>query len=86
MTNKFKITLDEAKDQLIVDDSPGLYEVKFEIGLSAIPSPLAQAAFFLLTHFYENRSASVVGQGVSAVELPEAVERLIAPYRSIFVV
>lgn len=70
----------------ITDDEPGLYEVTYTIGLSTIPAPLRQAALFLLTHYYENRGAVVVGQGVSATPLPEAVETLIVPYRSIFVV
>lgn len=63
------------------------WEITYKIGLGKNPpAPLIQAALFLLTHFYENRSAVVVGQGVSAIELPLGVESLIAPYREIFVI
>lgn len=44
-----------------------------------VPQTVRQAAFFLIGHYYSNRSAVVVG--ASAVELPVAVESLLNPHR-----
>lgn len=46
-----------------------------------IPAPLVQAMKLTIGHLYENREEVMVGQGIVAIELPRAVQRLISPYR-----
>lgn len=46
---------------------------------AAIPQGIKQAMLLTLTHWYENRSASIVG--TSAQEMPLAVQSLISAYR-----
>ena len=41
------------------------------------------AALFLIGHYYENRSAVLVGQGVAAIDIPQSVKSLLDPWRSI---
>lgn len=48
---------------------------------SDIPAPLVQAIKLTVGHLYENREEVMIGQGIVAIELPRAVERLISPYR-----
>jgi hypothetical protein len=42
---------------------------------------LDQAALMLVAHWFVNREAVAVGATAAAVELPLAVQMLIAPYR-----
>lgn len=49
-----------------------------------IPAPIRQAILLMVGHWYENRSASVIG--VSVATLPMAVDALLTPYRSWWVV
>jgi uncharacterized phiE125 gp8 family phage protein len=46
---------------------------------SSVPRPLRQAMLLLVSHWFENREAVVVGTIVT--ELPFAVKSLIAPFR-----
>lgn len=46
-----------------------------------VPNPLKQAILMLVSHWYENREAVVVGHtSTIATELPMAVKSLLAPY------
>lgn len=44
---------------------------------SAVPQRYKQAVLMLTGHYYENRESVVVGQGVSAIEVPQAVMRIL---------
>jgi len=47
-----------------------------------VPAPLRHAILLMIGHFYENRQSVYVDPSrVQAVELPQGVEALIAPYR-----
>lgn len=46
---------------------------------STIPDPIKHAILLLVSHWYQNRDAVVIGQ--QPTELPMAVAALIAPYR-----
>ena len=48
---------------------------------SDVPAPLIQAMKLTIGHLYENREAVVVGQGITAIELPQAAKALAWPYR-----
>lgn len=45
-----------------------------------LPSPLKQAMLLLIGHFYNSREPAIIGSSVS--ELPFAIDRLIAPYKT----
>ncbi len=47
----------------------------------AVPAPLKQAMLLLVEQWYKNRDIAVVGKSVTLVELPQAVDSLIANYR-----
>lgn len=47
----------------------------------SVPAPLKTAILLLVEHWYENRSAAVIGSAPAA--LPFAVDALIAPFRRI---
>jgi uncharacterized phiE125 gp8 family phage protein len=47
--------------------------------VSTVPDAIKQAMFLLIRHWFDNPSASVVGQTVA--KLPLAVDALLAPYR-----
>lgn len=49
--------------------------------LDPVPDWFQVAVGFLTTHYYENRSAVVIGQGISAIELPRAVGHILAQHR-----
>lgn len=59
------------------------YEVDFTAGYGSsgvdVPQPLRQAIRLLVTHWYENRSAVVLGDDAAAT--PLAYRELVAPYR-----
>jgi uncharacterized phiE125 gp8 family phage protein len=61
----------------------GKYRVRWEAGFDPLPASIQLAALFLLANSYENRAATVVGQGVAAVELPHGVKSLLNPWRRI---
>lgn len=48
---------------------------------SDIPEPLVQAMKLTIGHLYENREEVMIGQGITSIELPRAVQSLISPYR-----
>jgi len=50
--------------------------------LAPVPEWFSIAVSFLVTHWYENRSAVVVGSGIAAMALPLSVERILALHRS----
>jgi uncharacterized phiE125 gp8 family phage protein len=63
-------------------DGPATVRVAYSAGFADGEAPeLDQAALMLVAHWYQNREAVSVGAGVAAVELPLAVQMLIAPYR-----
>ena len=59
------------------------YEIDFTAGYGSsgvdVPQPLRQAIRLLVTHWYENRSAVVLGDDASAT--PLGYRELVAPYR-----
>lgn len=67
-------------------DVASAMRVSYIITLEDPPAAFTQAALMLLANFYDNRSAVVVGQGVTSSALPKGVEALLAPHRSVFVV
>lgn len=85
--------VEDARGALIVFrdafQDPGLYDdmvapisVTFTAGYGAaadVPDAIKAAIKLLVGHWYENREASIVG--MTAAELPMAVESLITPYR-----
>lgn len=65
-----------------VDDQLAAVQVEFVAGYGGpelVPQPIMQAMRLLVGHFYEHREA--VQSGGSVVELPFAVDALLAPYR-----
>jgi uncharacterized phiE125 gp8 family phage protein len=59
------------------------YEIDFTAGYGAtaadVPQPLRQAIRLLVTHWYENRAAVVIGDAIT--HLPLGCRELVAPYR-----
>ena len=55
------------------------FKVTFVAGYASIPDALRAAVLLMVGHFYENREATVVG--TSAVELPMAVDALVAIHK-----
>ena len=59
------------------------YEIDFTAGYGSsgidVPQPLRQAIRLLVTHWYENRSAVVLGDDAAA--MPLGYRELVAPYR-----
>ena len=49
-----------------------------------VPAWFKVACFFLIGHYYENRSSVIVGQGVSAVEVPMGFLHLCQPHKRWF--
>ena len=47
----------------------------------SVPGPIKQAILLLIGHYYQNREAVVIG--ISADNLPQAVDALLWPYREI---
>lgn len=61
------------------------YRVRWTAGLGdPAPAWFRVACLFLLGHYYENRSSVIVGQGVSAIELPMGFASLCNPHRRWF--
>jgi uncharacterized phiE125 gp8 family phage protein len=61
---------------------PDAVTVTFTAGYgaaSAVPQAIKHAMLMLVSHWYENREAIQIGQGVS--EIPMAVDALLTPYR-----
>lgn len=50
---------------------------------ASIPTPIKQAILLLVGHWYANREAVNVAAGIVGLELPMAVDALIAPYRRV---
>jgi uncharacterized phiE125 gp8 family phage protein len=59
------------------------YEIDFTAGYgpsgASVPQPLKQAIRLLVTHWFENRAAAVVGEAAS--EIQPGWRELVAPYR-----
>jgi uncharacterized phiE125 gp8 family phage protein len=60
------------------------YQVTWKAGLEPLPAWFRVACFFLIGHYYENRSSVLLGQGVSAVEVPMGFRHLTEPHRRWF--
>lgn len=71
--------------RLILSDAveAGVYQVAWEAGFATLPPTLEMAALFLLGHYFENRGAVAVGQGIATLELPFSVRNLLDPWRHI---
>lgn len=61
----------------------GFYRIDYEAGFQPVPQVFRIACLFLLTHYYENRSAVVIGQGVVVAEMPLAVANLLDPWKRV---
>lgn len=65
--------------------SGSCYRVKWKAGFGdKLPAWFKVACFFLVGHYYENRTSVLIGQGVSAVEVPMGFLHLCAPHRRWF--
>jgi len=75
---RFKSTYDFAG---VSADRPAVHVTYLAgyIDVASVPAPLKTAILLLVGHWYENRSAVVVGAAPAA--LPFAVDALIAPFR-----
>lgn len=66
------------------DERPDAVQVTYVAGFGAtaaeVPANIKHAALLLIAHLYENREATVVGQGVDARELPFGVKALLGPW------
>lgn len=61
-----------------------VYKVSYVAGFGeTMPSWFAVACLFLTANFYENRSSVAVGQGISAVEIPQSALFLLGPHKRI---
>ncbi len=58
------------------------YRVTWKAGLKPLPAWFKVACFFLIGHYYENRSSVIVG--VSAEEVPMGFKHLTSPHRRWF--
>lgn len=59
-----------------------LCEIRYTPGFGeTVPAWFRVAVCFLLAHYYENRSSVVVGQGVTAAEVPMGFLHLCRPHR-----
>ncbi len=76
---------DAADYSVTLDPVPSAvrYEIDFTAGYGSsgvdVPQPLRQAIRLLVTHWYENRSAVVLGDNAAAT--PLGYRELVAPYR-----
>ena len=76
---------DPADCSVTIDPVAGAvrYEIDFTAGYGSsgvdVPQPLRQAIRLLVTHWYEHRSAVVLGD--SATAIPLGYRELVAPYR-----
>ena len=76
---------DAADGSIRIDRVTGAvrYEIDFTAGYGSsgidVPQPLRQAIRLLVTHWYENRSAAVLGDDAAAT--PLGYRELVAPYR-----
>ena len=62
--------------------APGRLRVRYTAGLGTLPEWARQAILLLTGHYYENRESVVVGAGVVAVQIPQAVEDLALAHRA----
>lgn len=77
--------VDVALGYLGAAQDPGAPEPdSWTILLSPVPEWFFLAVGFLTTHFYENRSAVVIGQGISALELPMSAKAILNQHRDHF--
>jgi uncharacterized phiE125 gp8 family phage protein len=61
------------------------YRVMWKAGFpDPPPAWFRVACFFLIGHYYENRSSVLIGQGVSAIEVPMGFVHLCAPQKRWF--
>ena len=66
----------------VVRDQMATITVRMVVGYSALPEPVRQAILLTVGHFYSNRESVIVG--TSAMELPQAAQALLFPYRSFY--
>lgn len=66
-------------EPVIIRFRAGYYDPLDSPARGEVPAPLIAAIKFLAGHFFQNREVVVIGK--SALELPWAIEALIAPYR-----
>lgn len=65
-------------------DAAAEWECAWTPGIDPLPAWFIIAALFLATHYYENRSTVVIGQGVAALPLPQGFEALCRPHRRVW--
>jgi len=79
--------VDVALGELGVAQSPGDPEpAAWATLLDPVPDWFAVAVGFITCHFYENRSDVVIGQGISAIQLPKASTSILHQHRENFFV
>jgi uncharacterized phiE125 gp8 family phage protein len=60
------------------------YKVTWQAGFDPLPAWFRVACYFLIGHYYENRSSVLVGQGISAIEVPMGFRHLCGPHKRWF--
>ncbi|WP_163526618.1 head-tail connector protein [Halobacillus ihumii] len=58
------------------------FKVQYTAGYETLPEDIGQAIHLLVSHFYENREAVIVG--TSVVKIPFSIESLLYPYKGWF--
>ncbi|MEM4234908.1 MAG: head-tail connector protein [Candidatus Methanomethylicaceae archaeon] len=65
--------------------SIGAIKITFTAGYGSdgvdVPEPIRHAIRLLVGHYYENREAVIVERGANIMQLPVAVDALLAPFR-----
>lgn len=56
------------------------FKIQYTAGYDNMPEDIEQALHLLVSHFYENREAVIVG--TSVVKIPFSVESLLYPYKA----
>lgn len=63
----------------------GAVKITFKAGYGtsgdSLPEPIRHAIRLLCGHYYENREAVIIERGANIMQLPMAVDALLAPYR-----
>lgn len=81
-----RLRLAEGKAFPTVELHPfGAIKITFTAGYGtdagSVPAPIRHAIKLLVGHYYENREAVIVERGANIMQLPMAVDALLAPYR-----
>ncbi|MDB6078750.1 MAG: hypothetical protein JWO82_2497 [Akkermansiaceae bacterium] len=82
----YTVTGDPEEKQVLTIGSThqgGRFRVTWQAGWATTPAWFTVAALLLLGHYYENRSSIIIGQGITAVEVPMSFQHLCRPHKVI---